>query len=443
MEFDRRRFVMGSGAVVGTAAVAGVASSATALAADRTGGAQRKTAPLVDTAGRVDWKAVRAEFPLDPSLTHLAAFLLTSHPRTVRESVERYRGLLDADPCWIWDNHDKEHANVRTSLASYIGGRPDEIALTPNTTVGLGLVYNSLTLKPGQELFITEHDHPVHQCTVELVAKKYGATVRRGRLYDVPSRVTEAEATERLRKAIGPKTRTVGVTWVHSSTGVKLPIPAIAKVVEEANRGRAEEDRCILIVDGLHGFGIEDADAARLGGDFFVSGTHKWLFGPRGTGFIWGRTEAWRQLSPVISTTFPKPDPSSPTTPTDVAPGAYFAFEHTFSVPAAVAFHQKLGRARIQQRIHELNSQVKEELVKIPGVTLHTPKDPALSSGMSCFEVEGVAHQDVVKKLAERRIRASVAAYRVHYPRIGAGIVNFPEEIDRTMAVIRDIAKGK
>ncbi|MFE3183289.1 aminotransferase class V-fold PLP-dependent enzyme [Streptomyces violascens] len=361
----------------------------------------------------------------------------------MRRSIDRYRDLMDENPCWIWENHEAETARVRASLAGYIGGRPGDIALTPNTTVGIGLVYNSLRIRPGQELFITEHDHPVHQCTVRLVAKKYGAVVREGKLYDDPAQATEAQAVERLRSAIGPRTRTVGVTWVHSSTGVKLPIPAIADVVAQANRGRAEDDRCVLIVDGLHGFGIEDADAARLGGDFFISGTHKWLFGPRGTGFVWGRADAWQQLSPVISSTFPKHDLDSVTTPADVSPGAYFAFEHTFSVPAAVEFHQQLGRAGIQNRIHGLSRQFKEEVAKIPGVTLRTPLDAAMSSGMTCFEVAGVEHAAVVERLAERRIRASVAAYRVHYPRVGTGIVNFPEEIDRTVAAIRDIARGR
>ncbi|MFI0978196.1 aminotransferase class V-fold PLP-dependent enzyme [Streptomyces sp. NPDC021093] len=439
LDLARRRFVLGSGAVVGAAAAASaVASTGTARALPPSG-----PVSYTDRRGRIDWRAVRDEFRLDRSWTHLAAFLLTSHPRTVRQSIDHYRELMDRDPVWIWDHFDAESARVRTSLAGYTGGRPDEIALTPNTTVGIGLVYNSLNIRPGQEMFISEHDHPVHRCTVDLVARRCGAVVRDGKLYDTPAKASATEAMERLRAAIGPKTRTVGATWVHSSTGVKLPIPALAEVVAEANRGRAEEDRCFLVVDGLHGFGIEDADAARLGGDFFISGTHKWLFGPRGTGFVWGRPEAWKQLSPVISATYPKHDQNSPTGPADIAPGAYFAFEHTFSVPAAVDFHQKLGRRPVQERIHGLSTQVKEGLADIPGVTVHTPLNPAMSSGMTCFEIDGIAHQEVIDQLKARRIRASVAAYRVHYPRIGTGIVNSPEEVDHTLAAIRDIAERK
>ena len=95
---------------------------------------------------------------------------------------------------------------------------------------------------------------------------------------------------------------------MHSSTGVKIPIAEIAGVVAHANRGRALADRCMLIVDGVHGFGNQDVDVARLGCDFFATGTHKWMLGPRGTGFLWGRKDTWPELRPTIPTF----DPDAP-----------------------------------------------------------------------------------------------------------------------------------
>ena len=60
----------------------------------------------------------------------------------------------------------------------------------------------------------------------------------------------------------------------------------MSEVVAAANRGRAAADRCLLVVDGVHRLGAVDEEPARSGVDFFVAGTHKWLFGPRGTGMI-------------------------------------------------------------------------------------------------------------------------------------------------------------
>ena len=78
----------------------------------------------------------------------------------------------------------------------------------------------------------------------------------------------------------------VAVTWVHSGTGVKLPVAKLASAL----------DGPLLVVDGVHALGVEPEPVGFC--DVFVAGTHKWLGGPRGTGVIWARD--WDVLSPVI-----------------------------------------------------------------------------------------------------------------------------------------------
>ena len=104
--------------------------------------------------------------------------------------------------------------------------------------------------------------------------------------------------TDAIATAIQPATRVVAITWVHSGTGVKTPVRAIADAVAAANAKRTAAERILLCVDGVHGFGVEDATVADLGCDFFAAGTHKWMFGPRGTGVLWGRAELWPIAAP-------------------------------------------------------------------------------------------------------------------------------------------------
>ena len=70
------------------------------------------------------------------------------------------------------------------------------------------------------------------------------------------------------------------------------------------NKKRAEADRVLLCVDGVHGFGVEQESVGDLGCDFFVAGCHKWMFGPRGTGIVWGRADAWKGASAASSRRF-------------------------------------------------------------------------------------------------------------------------------------------
>lgn len=448
---DRRRFLSSLAAGVAAGASLPLASCARAddAAAEPSAGP-----PLVGPDGAVDWAAVRGEFLLDPEWIHLASFYLVSHPRPVREAIERYRRRLDENPLWIEEalfagEGESELDRVKGALAGYLGGRPEEVALTPNTTTGLALVYNGLRIRPDQEIVTTEHDHYVHHESIRRSAEKSGAAVRFVRLYERGAEVSEDEVAGRVRRALKPETRALGVTWVHSGTGVKLPIPAIAEAVAEANRGRAEADRCLLVVDGVHGFGVEDVDAARLGADVFVAGTHKWLFAPRGTGLVWAPAERWADVTPTVPsfdvsaplwTSWIERRPLPPTRASFVSPGGFIAYEHQFAVPEAVDFHRALGRDRVAGRIRELNGRIRETLAEMPGVTLHTPLDPRLAAGICCFEVAGLPVSAVVERLAARRIHATAAPYAVSYARLAAGVMNTPEEVDTALAAVRELA---
>ena len=113
---------------------------------------------------------------------------------------------------------------VCRALADDIGGDGQDIALTQNTTTGLALLDHGLPLREGDEILTTTHDHYVHHESIRLATGRCGATWRKIPLFDSYDWISPDEITQRIHKAIGPKTRAVGVTWVHSSSGVRLPI---------------------------------------------------------------------------------------------------------------------------------------------------------------------------------------------------------------------------
>jgi isopenicillin-N epimerase len=268
-----------------------------------------------------------------------------------------------------------------------------------------------------------------------LKAARSGATVRVVPLYQDIARVTEDEVVTSLIRAVTPRTRVVAVTYVHSSTGLKLPVRRIADELARLNADRDEPDRALLCVDGVHGLGVEDFTVEALGCDFFVAGCHKWLFGPRGTGLVWGKPSAWERMSPTI------PSFSGGDTPGAVAtPGGFHSFEHRWALAEAFYLHQQVGRSRITQRIHALNRQLKEELAAMPHVTLYTPIDQTLSAGLVCFDVAGMTPRAVVQRLRERQIVATTTPYTPSYARLAAGLLNSPEEVDQVLREVRALA---
>jgi len=396
------------------------------------------------------WDAVRAQFDgLDPKMVHMASFFLSSHPRPVREAIEAHRRALDANPIgYIFGNEERLEGETLAAVGAYLGVQPTEIALTDSTTMGLGLLYGGLKLSPGQEILTTTHDHYSTETALRLRAERTGASVRQVTLYAQPSAASVDEVVGNLASAIRPGTRYVAATWVHSSTGVKLPIRAMADAIAAVNATRDAKDRVIFCVDGLHGLGVEDVKLPDLGCDFFISGCHKWLFGPRGTGFVWGRSEAWNQAQATIPTfdfeayemwMGVRPQRELPVS-VHMSPGGFHSFEHRWALPAAFAFHEQIGKPRVEARIHALNTQLKDGLAKLKNVKLYTPRTPPLSAGIVCFDVAGRSAGDVAGRLFARGIVASVTPYRTLYARLAPSLVTSAADVDLSLAEVRALA---
>ena len=409
------------------------AGLATALAACTTTPADPERTPADPKPGHsdlTDWDDVRALFPLDADLVHTAAFVLAAHPKPVRDAIDRHRAGLDADTEAYLHSHGTAEEELRKTAASYLGGTPDQVAFTDSTTMGLGILYSGMRLRAGQDVLTSTHDFAAHHAALDLMARRTGATVRKVALYDDPRAATETDVVARLRAAIAPNTRVVAVTWVHSSTGVRLPVPAIAAMVAEVNAGRAPEARALLCVDGVHGFGAVDTPVAELGCDFLSTGTHKWLFGPRGTGVLWGK--AWDALDPVIPTFSGGDSPGARFTP-----GGYHSFEHRWALKEAFELHDAIGRKRIAERIAIQATRLKQGLARVPSVTLVTPDDPAMSAGIVCCEVDGMDAYTAVVALRQSGIVASVTPYAQQYLRFGPSMVTTPEQMDRVVDAVR------
>jgi selenocysteine lyase/cysteine desulfurase len=371
---------------------------------------------------------------------HFAGFFMTSHPRPVREALEWYRTELDRDPFNTIGGHTQHmramHDEVRRVAGEYleVDGEHD-IALTDSTTMGLGLVYNGFKLQPGDDVLTTTHDHNATRRSLRFAAARSGCTLHELTLYDDGIDADAQHIVDTIAAGVTESTRLVAITWVHSSSGVKLPVRAIADELARINHGRAPDDAVLLAVDGVHGLGVEDVGMAGLGCDFFIAGTHKWIFSPRGTGIVWARPEAWGMVQPIIPPSGRYDRPALLFTP-----GGFHSFEHRWAAADGFRLHLALGKSHVQQRIHALNRRLREGLHAMPHVHLHTPLSDELASGIVCFDVAGLAPQYVVALLARKRIVASESPYRPACARLAASVFNAEEEVEAALRAVRQLA---
>lgn len=382
------------------------------------------------------WTRLQQLFDQDPAYLHFSNFLITTHPKPVREAIERHRAALDNNPglAMDWDLGviEQREENVRVWAGRYLQADAKQIALTGSTTEGLATIYGGVHVRPDQEILTTEHEHYATHTILALRSERDGTRVRKIRLFKDSYSASKAEILAAIDGAIRPETRVLGMCWVHSGSGMKLPIGEIGAIVDRHNRGRSDADRIVYVVDGVHGFGVDNLNFAQMNCDFFIAGTHKWMFGPRGTGIVCSRFAEVRYVTPIIPT-FSEATAFS----TTMTPGGYHSFEHRWALDEAFKLHLELGKAEVEARIHALNSYLKQRLQQRPQIELVTPLSPELSAGFTFFRVKGKDSDKIAAHLMANRVVAD-AVHRDVGPviRTAPGLLNDEEQIDRLLAVL-------
>jgi selenocysteine lyase/cysteine desulfurase len=432
---DRRKFLFNSGLAIGASAMLPGCKPES-----------KKDAPTEAAASFENWADIRKQFLLSPDKIHMTLMLLASHPKAVRDAIALHRQKMDENPTEYWESgYPIMEPQIRQAAAEYMGADSTEIALTDSTTMGLGTLYTGLKLKPDDEILSTFHDHYATEKSLEFACAKNGATIKRVALYDDPAQASVDQMVSALKNGVTPKTKIIAITFVHSCTGVKTPVKQIAEMVRELNQQR--KNRIYLCVDGVHGFGIENITMTDLGCDFFVAGTHKWIFGPRGTGVFFARKDVWDMIIPTIpsfeDTTYYDwmgVKPMDSFSFSDLcSPGGFHSFEHRWALPEAFKFQLTIGKAKVQERSHQLSTLVKDGLSTIKHVHLITPRSEEISAGINCFEVDGMKPDDVVKKLLTKNIIASASPYKTSYVRFTPTILNSEDEVKKCLQEIERI----
>lgn len=393
---------------------------------------QALAAPATDDP----WTGLKQLFNQDPDYLHFSNFLVATHPKPVREAIERYRAQIDRNPglAMDWDLQEtwKREGQVREWAGRYLKATPPQIALTGSTSEGLAMIYGGIKVRPDQEILTTVHEHYATEYSLDFRVRKEQTQVRKIRLFDSANRVSADEVLGNIQRNIRPNTRVLGMTWVQSGSGVKLPIGEIGKLVEEHNRNRDDKDRILYVVDGVHGFGVENLDFPDMHCDFFIAGTHKWMFGPRGTGLVCARDPQNNDVTPMVPTFSEDKDFA-----TVMTPGGYHAFEHRWAADEAFKLHLQLGKAQVQARIHALNTELKDQLLAHPKIELVTPHSPELSAGFTFFRVNGQDSDAVAAYMMKNRVVIDAVDRDVgQVIRTAPGLLNSSAEIQRFMTLL-------
>jgi selenocysteine lyase/cysteine desulfurase len=334
------------------------------------------------------WEGIRSQFLFEDGLVMMNNGTVGPMPKPVFNTLMRYFRLQATNPYDVYNFLPTFREGTRAKLAAFIHAAPEEVVLSHNTTEGLNFVTVGLDMKEGDEVVVSNMEHPGSINPWKLKQKRYGIVIKEVP-FGVPTKSVD-EVVGSIAAAITPRTRIISLGHTVYVTGLITPFKEISKM--------AREKGVLVMADSAHGLGMLDLNMAEMGIDFFASSPYKWLGAPTGIGLFFVRKETQDKLWPTIVTggwdTYK--DARKFETHGQDADALVFALDE------ALNFQNAIGRARIERRIKSLAGLLKQGLRKITGVKIHTPDDPYLSGGLTAFSVEGVEPERIVDYVREK-----------------------------------------
>jgi isopenicillin-N epimerase len=376
------------------------------------------------------WQVVKRQFPLEEGLVYLNAANVCPASRLV---MDRQLGLwrdFHSNPSF--QNRDKYVAlreSVRTKVAKLLGVSADEIAITRNTSEASNLVVKGIDLKPGDEIVITDHNHPSNNDAWKVRARRDGLVVKSVPVA-VPARSVD-DLVSGIANALTARTKVIAITHVTSTTGIQYPVKPIAALARE--RG------IFLHLDGAQSFGALEVNLRDLGCDSYTASAHKWPMGPLEAGILYVRAERIAQIWPsIVSAGW-----------SDSLKGAR-KFEalgqqddpRIAAFEPAIDFLNLIGMRQVEARIRALVDRAKGALATLQNVELKTNLEPELSGGVVKFRLKNVPTKQAYDALwkKHRLAIAMTAAGDSEGLRFSPHIYNSFDEIDRAVAAVRGLS---
>jgi selenocysteine lyase/cysteine desulfurase len=330
-----------------------------------------------------------------------------------------------------------DDAAVYDSIATLLGAQRGEVARMEHATAAWNAAFWAIPKRAGQRIITHDHDYGANWIGFLRAVEIHGVVIER-----IPSDVHGQIDLERLAAALEQPedVALVSLAWIPTSGGLVNPAAAVGRLTRAAG--------VPFLLDACQAVGHLDIDVEAIGCDALSATGRKYLRGPRGTGFLFVRSDAIDRFVPA------QPDHHGAEWiamdryrfATGATRYEYWEYSNAawLGLGAAVDVSLKLGIDRIQATIAQRANQLRERLVD---ASMAVHDDGLAKCGIVTTTHPRLDAADTVARLRARGVNASstsAGSARAHMEardlpsmvRLSVHCTTTTEELDRAVAIL-------
>jgi cysteine desulfurase/selenocysteine lyase len=369
--------------------------------------------------------------PIASRLAYFDHAAVAPLPTPTRDAIRHWVDQAAEQGDTVWPQWAARLEQVRRAAAGLIHASPDEIALVPNTTTGIGLVAEGLPWQAGDNVVTLANEFPSNQYPWLNLASR-GVETRR---VPVEGGVVDLD---RLASACDSRTRIVSLSWVGYATGWRVEVRQVADLCQQKG--------CLFFLDAIQGLGVFPLDVQADGVDFLAADGHKWQLGPEGAGLLYIKREHLDRLRPLNvgwnsvtqGTDYTRVELNLRPTAARYEGGSQNMVGF-IGLGASLDLLTSLGvgphASPVADHILALTDYACERLQSL-GATLLAPRSGAHRSGIVTFQLPGHDSNELRRRLESAGI---ITRYRAGGVRISPHGYNTRDEVERMIDELRRV----
>ena len=343
---------------------------------------------------------IRHDFPMLAHYTHFNCGGMAPLANSVGAELLRLPTTIIAEGPGRLLARDDEFIGIekaRARLAKFVGADVDEIAFTTQFSTAANIVVEGLAWQPGDEVIVTDQEHPALLIPLMNVVRRHDLKVSR-----IPVSHNADEMLSSFQAVLTDRTKLVAVSHVTTDSGTRLPVEEMTRLAHA--RGS------YVLYDGAHSAGQFPLDLHALGCDFYAMVGYKWLLGPYPSAALYIRRDRLDHID-VTWCGSNMTQTGSVTMGVDELkwiPGAK-RFEYggrTYSydtaMVAGVAYVETLGVETVAAHSRHLTAYLHEQLQRVPGVHIHSPLNLSDTTGIATISLDRMDGVKLSTALRER-----------------------------------------